>query len=69
MMYQDYFKHIEDVSSSAKRFVSRIIIIAVYGLIGIYVLTLALSPLTPILPRMVNADNMMGDGMDDYGEI
>lgn len=62
-MDQDYFKHIEDVSSSAKRFVS-------YIIITIAVVTLALSPLTPILPRMVNANNiMMGDGIDDYGEI
>lgn len=73
-MDRDYFQHVEEASSSALRTASRALAIAVYGMIGVYVLSIAAPAASPVvvsdvLPRMINANTsvyVMANGPHEY---
>ena len=47
-MDRDYFQHVAESSSATVRVAYRIIAIVAYGMIGSYVLTIALPALSPV---------------------
>ena len=78
-MDRDYFQYVEESSSSALRIASRTIAMAAYGMIGVYMLSVAITGTLPtvvldILPRLINEDSsmdiiMMANGSHEYEMI
>ncbi len=60
-MDRDYFQHVEEAYKSTVRVASRTIALAAYGIVGVYVLSVAFPSVLPTVMSDVLSPPMNGD--------